>query len=117
MATFNANLKLNVYTDETLMKIKETKSVDRLKIPYRAAMLIIGSLKGADLKNNEDLFELFINCADELDPVIKATFGLTDDDLLCVDAIEVIDVGRALYQWGIDKIKGLSNGEADQKNA
>lgn len=110
-------LSLNIYTDESLQKIKETKSVDKLKIPYRAAMLIIGSLKGTDLKNNEDLFELFINCAEELDPVIKATFGLTDDDLLCVDTMELIDVGRDLYQWGIDKVKGLSNGEADPKNA
>lgn len=117
MAIIKTNLSLNVYTDETLQKIRETKTVDSLKIPYRAAMLIIGSLKGTDLKNEEDLFNMFINCADELDPVIKATFGLTDNDLLCIDIVELIDVGRELYKWGIDKVNSLTKGEANQKNA
>lgn len=109
------NLTLNIYTDETLATVERAVTVDQLKIPYRAAMLIIGSLKSANLNNQDDLFSVLLDCVDEIDPIIKATFGITDDELARVNITELGAVGMELYKWGIDKVKNMKG--SNQKNA
>lgn len=110
------NLTLNIYTDESLSTVEKAVSVDQLKIPYRAAMLIIGSLKNANLNNQDDLFNVLLDCIDEIDPIIKATFGITEDELARVNVTELGAVAMELYQWGIDKVKNMKGG-SNQKNA
>ena len=109
-------LTLKIYTDETLTEVERVVNVDKLKIPYRAAMLIIGSLKNIDIKNNYDLFGALINCIDEIDPIIKATFGISDNELERVDVTELGAVGMELYKWAIGKVQNLQGGGI-QKNA
>lgn len=101
------NLVLNIYTDDTLTEIKRVAEADRLKIPYRVAMYIGQSLDTLDLKNEDDIFKFLTGSMDKLDKVIKATFGVTDTELDCVDVAELGDVGVELYKWGIEKLQSL----------
>lgn len=108
-------LALTVYTDETLTEVKRVIEAERLKIPYRAAMYIGQSLDGIENKSNDDLFNFVINSLDKVDKIIKATFGVTDSELECVDVMELGAVAVELYKWGIEKINGMKG--AESKNA
>lgn len=101
------NLVLNIYTDDSLTEIKRVAEADRLKIPYRVAMYIAQSLDTLDLKNEDDIFKFVTASLDKLDKVIKATFGVTDTELDCVDVAELGAVGVELYKWGIEKLQTL----------
>lgn len=100
-------LVLNIYTDDTLREIKRVAEADQLRIPYRVAMYIGQSLDTLDLKNENDIFKFVTGSLDKLDKIIKATFGLTDTELECVDVAELGAVGVELYKWGIDKLNSL----------
>ena len=101
------NLVLNIYVDDTLTEVKRVAEADRLKIPYRVAMYIGQSLDTLDLKNEDDIFKFVTGSLDNLDKVIKATFGVTDTELDCVDVAELGAVGVELYKWGIEKLQSL----------
>lgn len=108
-------LALKVYTDETLTEVKRVAEADKVKIPYRVAMYIISSLESVDIKNNEDLIK-FVGCsADKLDKVVKATFRVSEQELDCVDAADLIPVGVDLYKWALEKISELKGNNS--KNA
>ena len=109
------NLVLNIYTDETLTEIKRQVEADRLKIPYRVAMYIAQSLDTVDLKNNDDILKFVTGNLDKVDKIIKATFGVTDTELECVDVAELGSVATELYKWGMDKLQSLKGKES--KNA
>ena len=107
-------LVLNIYTDDTLTEIKRQVEADRLKIPYRVAMYIAQSLDKVDLKSNDDILNFVTGNLDKLDKIIKATFGVTDTELECVDVAELGTVVGEVYKWGIDKIKSIKGN--DSKN-
>ena len=109
------NLRLNVYTDESLTEVCRTCVADKLKIPYRVAMYLVQSLDSLSLNNEDDILKFVTGNVDKMDKIIKATFGMTDAELECVDASELIGVLKELYQWGIDKVKTLKR-EGDRKN-
>lgn len=100
-------LVLNIYTDDTLTEVKRVAEADRLKVPYRVAMYIGQSLDTVDLKNEDDIFKFVTGSLDKLDKIVKATFGVTDTELECVDVAELGAVAVELYKWGIDKINSL----------
>ena len=100
-------LVLNIYTDETLTEVKRTAEADRLKIPYRVAIYIGQSLDKLDVKNDTDLLNFVGGNIDKLDKIIKATFGVTELELDCVDAGELGAVAVELYKWGMDKLNSL----------
>lgn len=108
-------LVLNIYTDDTLTEIKRVAEADRLKIPYRVAMYIGQSLDTLDIKSENDIFKFVTGSLDKLDKIIKATFGLTETELECVDVAELGAVGVELYKWGIDKLNSLKGDNS--KNA
>lgn len=108
------NLVLNVYTDESLTEVKRQVEADRLKIPYRVALYIAQSLDNLDLKNDNDLLKFVTGNLDKLDKIIKATFGVSDTELECVDVAELGAVASELYKWGMDKLKSLKGN--DSKN-
>lgn len=109
------NLVLNIYTDDMLTEIKRVAEADRLKVPYRVAMYIGQSLDGLDLKSEDDILNFVLNSLDKIDKIIKATFGVTDLELECVDAAELGAVAVELYKWGIEKLNSLKGN--DSKNA
>lgn len=108
------NLVLNIYTDDTLTELKRVAEADRLKIPYRVAIYIGQSLDKLDLKNDSDLLNLVGGNIEYLDKIIKATFGVSELELDCIDAGELGAVAMELYKWGLDKLKNLKGN--DSKN-
>lgn len=109
-------LALTVYTDETLTEKKRVAEADSLKIPYRVAMYVGGSLDKIDLKDTDAIFKFVTGSLDKLDKVIKATFGLSEAELDCVDAAELVPVGVELYKWVLEKLQNMKGG-TDSKNA
>lgn len=107
------NLHLNIYTDETLTEIKRVAEADSLKIPYRVSIFILKALDGVEINNNEDLVKFISQNIEKLDTIIKATFGVSNAELECVDTIEVIDALKDLFVWATDKIKRVAG---NQKN-
>jgi len=100
-------LVLNIYTDDTLTEVKRVAEADRLKIPYRVAMYIGQTLDTLDLKSEDDIFKFVTGSLDKLDKIIKATFGVTDSELECVDVAELGAVGVEIYKWGAEKLNSL----------
>ena len=100
-------LVLNIYTDDELRELKRVAEADRLKIPYRVITYITQSLDTLDLNNEDDIFKFVIQNVDKLDKVIKATFGVSELEMECIDTMELGAVGVELYKWGVDKIKSL----------
>lgn len=103
-------LKLNIYTDESLREVSHTVTADKLKIPYKVSMYIIQSFDGLDINNQDDIIKYLSQNIDKLDKIIKATFGLTDSELECIETTELIDTALELYRWGIDKISSIKGG-------
>ena len=101
------NLVLNIYTDDTLTTLKRVAEADRLKIPYLGAMYIGQSLDTVSLKNEDDILKFVTGNLDKVDKIIKATFGVTDTELECVDVAELGAVASEVYKWGIDKLNSL----------
>ena len=109
-------LRLKIYTDDTLRVVKREEVADRVKIPYRVSVYIGQSLDSLDIDNQNDLIQFVSKNLDKLDKIIKATFGVTDEELECIDTADLIGVGTELYKWGIDKIKSLRSGVDGSKN-
>ena len=103
------NLILTVYTDDTLKEIKRVCEADRLKVPYRVAMTVAQSLDDIDLDNVEDkqILKMVAGNIEIIDKIIKATFGVTDTELECVDVSELGVLALELYRWGIEKISSI----------
>ena len=78
-------------------------------------MYIAQSLDTINLKNNDDVLKFVTGNLDKLDKIIKATFGVTDSELECVDVSELGAVASELYKWGIDKLQSLKGN--DSKNS
>lgn len=100
-------LVLNIYTDDTLTEIKRKAEADRLKIPYRVTTYIGQSLETLDIDNENELVNFVAQNLDKLDKVIKATFGVSELEMECIDAMELGAVAVEVYKWAIDKIKTL----------
>lgn len=107
-------LKLKVYTDESLVDVKRTCEADKLKIPYRVAMYLIQSLDSVSLDNEDDIFKFITGNVDKMDKIIKATFGVSDTELECVDAGELIETLKELYQWAIENVNSLKGGNSSK---
>lgn len=102
-------LKLNVYTDETMTELKRVCEADKLKIPYRVAMYLIQSLDSVNLNNEDDIIKFISSNIDKMDKILKATFGVTESELDCLDAGELIETLKELYKWGVEKVSKLSD--------
>ena len=108
-------LYLNIYTDESFREIERTEKADQLRIPYRVVMYIAQSLDGIDLKNENDLFNFAIKNVDKIDRIIKATFGVSDEELERVDVMELGKTAVELYKWFTKQVNSLNN--KNSKNA
>ena len=108
-------LKLNIYTDESLTEIKRVSEADKLKVPYRTAIYLISTLDNTDIKNDTDLVKFVGGNIGKLDKIIKATFGVSENELDCIDAGELGAVAIELYKWAMDKIANIKSGN-DSKN-
>ena len=110
------NLKLNIYTDESLTEIKRVVEADELKIPYRVSMNIINSLEGVSVTDNDALISFIGKSIDKLDKIIKATFGVTESELDCINATELVTVGVELYNWALGKMNKFNGGNSSKNS-
>lgn len=108
-------LALTVYTDDTLTEVKRVAEAEGLRIPYRVAIYIGESLDKVNLNSTDDIFKFVTGSLDKLDKIIKATFGVSEAELDCVDVAELGAVGVELYKWGMEKLSSLKGGS--EKNA
>ena len=100
-------LVLNIYTDDELTEVKRVAEADSLKIPYRVTTYIGQTLETLNMDNDNDLVNFVAQNLDKLDKVIKATFGVSESEMECIDAMELGAVAVELYKWGVEKIKSL----------
>lgn len=108
-------LKLNVYKDDTLAEVKRTVEADRLKIPYRVAVTVVEMLDDIDLDNRNQTVHFVAGNIDKVEKIIKATFGITDSEIECIDIIEMKDLAKEIVSWVMDKYSELNGGD-DVKN-
>lgn len=108
-------LKLTVYKDESMTEVKRVVKADRLKIPYRVAMYLIQSLDGVDLDDEDEIINLITKNVDKVDKIVKATFGVSESELDCIDGAELVTMLKDLYSWAIGKANSLKT-EGSEKN-
>lgn len=101
------NMKLTVYTDDSLTEVAKVVEADKLKIPYRVSMYIVQSLDNVSLNNEDDLIAFVSKNIGYMDKIIKATFNVTDSELECIETTELIDMVKELYIWGINKLNSI----------
>lgn len=101
------HLVLTVYTDDELNEVKRVVEADRLKIPYRVTTYVGQLLEGADIENVDQMVGVVCSSLDKVDKIIKATFGITETELECIDAMELGAVAFEIYKWGKEKIESL----------
>ena len=114
-------MKLTIYTDESMAEVREVREVPRMKIPYRTSEAVTDMLADLDLEkmNNTALLGMLIKNRHHITAVVRATFGLTEGDLNCVDTMELLDVGKEIVKWVLDeiaKLGGNKNAEGGDPN-
>ena len=107
-------MRLTIYTDDSLTEVSRVAEADKLKIPYKVSMMVIQSLDTVNLNNNDDVVAYLSKNINQLDKVIRATFGLTESELECIDTSELVETGKEIYKWAIEKVNSIKGGE---KNA
>lgn len=107
-------MKLTVYTDDMLTEVSRVVEADKLKIPYKVTLMVIKSLEGLNLSDNDEVFKAFVDNVDGVDKIIRCTFGLSEEDLNCVDTLDLIETGKEIFSWAIEKVNSIQGG---QKNA
>lgn len=114
-------MKLTIYTDESMSEVREVREVPRMKIPYRTAQHVINMLENLDLDNmsNEAILGMVLKNEYHLTRVVRATFGLAEEDLECVDVVELGDLARDIAAYVIQKMTdlGISMGGESDPNA
>lgn len=108
------NYTLTIYSDDTYTEIERVVEVDELKIPYRVAMTIIGTLDDIDINDTDDLIKWLSGNVGLVDRVIKATFHVSDSELERIDAMEIIETVKDLYRWTINKVNDI-HGDKSKK--
>lgn len=103
-------MKLTIYTDDSLVEVNKVVEADKLKIPYKVSMYVIQSLDDINLDNTDDVLKFITKNIDKLDKIIKATFGITDSELECIETTELIETGKEIYKWVIDKVGSIKGG-------
>ena len=105
---------LTIYTDESLTDIKRTVEADELKIPYRVATYVVKALDNINMDSTDDLMRFVTKNVDCVDKIIKATFGVTETELDCINTSELVAVARELVAWTTGKLQGMKG--ANEKN-
>lgn len=105
-------LTLKIYEDETLNNVKRVAEADRLKIPYRVSIYLIQCLDEVNFDDEMELLKFVTGNVEKLDKIVKATFGVSENELDCVDGGELMTMLKELYAWLMEKVKGLNGDES-----
>lgn len=114
-------MKLTIFTDGSMREVREVREVPRMKIPYRTAQHVINMLENLNLDSmsNEAVLGMVLKNEHHLTRVVCATFGLAEEDLECVDVVELGDLAREIVAYVIQKMSdlGISLGGDSDPNA
>lgn len=111
-------MKLTIYTDESFSAVREVREVPRMKVPYRTAEAVLGLFVDMDLDHmdtNKGLAVVLKN-TQHITAVVRATFGLPEEDLPFIDLMELSDLAREIITYVMGKIAELGAGD-DAPNA
>lgn len=108
-------MKLKIYTDETLIEVREEREVPRMKIPYRTADAVLDMLADLDMEamNEYAVLGMILQNKKHLTAVVRATFGLTEEELGCIDIMELGDLAQEIIQYVVGKLAELGVGAPD----
>ena len=99
-----------------MTEIKDVRTADTVKIPYRVATSVISSLDGIDFDDGESVI-MYIACnIEKMDKILKATFGVSEAELECINATELVDTVKEIYKWAMGQVRTIKAKEA-VKNA
>lgn len=106
-------MKLTIYTDESLTEVREVRDVPRMKIPYRTADTVLDMLADLDLENMNEyaVLGMVLRNKQHLTTVVRATFGLAEEDLAYIDLLELGDLAKEIVRYVLDKMAELGVGE------
>lgn len=100
-------MRLNIYTNEQFTDIRETRERDKIKIPFRVAQYVLNTLAAMDFKDDDEVLHAVLTSEEQLTAVVRATFGLAEDDLDFIDAMELYEVGQQIVAYVIEKMAAL----------
>lgn len=108
-------MKLKIYTDESLIEVREEREVPRMKVPYRTADAVLDLLADLDFETMDEykILSMVLKNKQHLTTVVRATFGLTEDDLACIDLLDLTDLAKEIVRFVLDKVAELGVGESD----
>lgn len=105
-------LRLNIYTDDTLTDVNRVVVADKLQIPYRVSMYVVSTFDKLDINNENDIISFLSKNVTLMDKILKATFKLTDAELECIDTIELFDVLIEIYKWCVTLISSIGGNKS-----
>ena len=108
-------MKLKIYTDESLSQVREEREVPRMKIPYRTADAVLDMLGDLDFENLDEykVLKLVLKNKNHLTTIVRATFALSEDDLACIDLMELSELAKEIISFVVEKMAELGVGESD----
>lgn len=111
-------MKLTIYTDDAFCDVREVRERDRMKIPYRVGQYVVNMLSSMDINDEQQIIQRVLDSEEQITAVVRATFGLTDNDLDHVDMMELADLGREIIGFVVQKMADMGVSlEADDPNA
>jgi hypothetical protein len=107
-------LELKIYKDEFLTEVQETRKVEGMKIPYRTADAVTDMLADLDLDKMSEMavFGMVLKNKHHITTVVRATFGLSDDELARVDIMEMYGLAKQIVQYVMGQMATLG-GDSD----
>lgn len=100
-------MKLTIFTDETFKDVREVRECARMKIPYRTSKEVIKLIQSMDLKDDEKILHTLLDSEEHVTAIVRATFGLDEEDLAYIDAVELADLGREILGFVVKKMADL----------
>ena len=114
-------MKLTIYTDESMTTVREVREVARMKIPYRTSEAVVEMLGDVDLEkmNEMAILGMLLKNWRHITAVVRATFGLAEEDLEYIDTLELTDLAKEIISWVVGKMAemGVDIGGESAPNA
>lgn len=108
-------MKLTIYTDESFSTVREVREVPRMKVPYRTAEAVLALFVDMDLEHMDQskVLAVVLKNTQLITSVVRATFGLPEEDLPFIDLMELGDLAREIITYVMGKIAELGIGDDD----
>lgn len=106
-------MELKIYTDETFTVVREVRTAERMRIPYRVGQYVVNVISSLDLNDDQEVLHKVLDSEEQITAVVRATFGLTDEDLDHVDIMELTDLAKEIIAFVVNKMAELGVGKED----